>query len=100
MIRVDNGGLPTVGLFAGIAGLELGLARAGHESLLLCEIDRAARAVLDARLPAIAKHDDIRTLRALPEGTQLVAAGFPCQDLSQAGQTRGIEGARSGLVGE
>jgi DNA (cytosine-5)-methyltransferase 1 len=100
MIRDDNGGLPTVGLFAGIGGLELGLARAGHESLLLCEIDRAARAVLDARLPEVDKHDDIRTLRALPEGTQLVAAGFPCQDLSQAGQTRGIEGARSGLVGE
>src|SRR5262249_20157701 len=30
----------------------------------------------------------------------LVAAGFPCQDLSQAGKTTGIAGARSGLVGE
>jgi DNA (cytosine-5)-methyltransferase 1 len=27
-----------------------------------------------------------------------VAAGFPCQDLSQAGRTAGIEGAQSGLV--
>jgi DNA (cytosine-5)-methyltransferase 1 len=92
--------LPAVGLFSGIGGIELGLARAGHPSLLLCEIDRGARAVLDARLPDIAKHDDICTLKALPKDTQLVAAGFPCQDLSQAGQTRGIEGARSGLVGE
>jgi DNA (cytosine-5)-methyltransferase 1 len=29
-----------------------------------------------------------------------VAAGFPCQDLSQAGKTAGITGANSGLVGE
>ncbi len=36
----------------------------------------------------------------LPEGTQLLAAGFPCQDLSQAGKTAGIAGPRSGLVGE
>lgn len=89
-----------VGLFAGIGGLELGLSRSGHESLLVCELDRAARAVLDARLPDVAKHDDVRTLGALPQGTELVVAGFPCQDLSQAGQTRGIAGARSGLVGE
>jgi DNA (cytosine-5)-methyltransferase 1 len=36
----------------------------------------------------------------LPRRTTLVAAGFPCQDLSQAGKTTGIAGARSGLVGE
>ena len=31
---------------------------------------------------------------------ELVAAGFPCQDLSQAGRTAGITGTRSGLVAE
>jgi DNA (cytosine-5)-methyltransferase 1 len=36
----------------------------------------------------------------LPNETTLLAAGFPCQDLSQAGKTMGIAGARSGLVGE
>jgi DNA (cytosine-5)-methyltransferase 1 len=30
----------------------------------------------------------------------MLAAGFPCQDLSQAGQTNGIAGTRSSLVGE
>ena len=39
-------------------------------------------------------------MKRLPRGTELVTAGFPCQDLSQAGRTRGIEGARSGLVDE
>jgi DNA (cytosine-5)-methyltransferase 1 len=89
-----------VGLFAGIGGIELGLARAGHETTLLCENDVSARAVLDARFPDIPKHGDIRTLMKLPRGTDLLAGGFPCQDLSQAGKTAGISGERSGLVGE
>jgi len=92
--------LSVVGLFAGIGGLELGLQRAGHHARLLCELDPGARAVLDDRFPDVSKHDDICTLAEIPAGTDLVAAGFPCQDLSQAGKTRGIKGARSGLVGE
>lgn len=88
------------GLFAGIGGLEQGLRIAGHETTLLCENDIAAQAVLAARFPSIALHDDVRTLQILPHGTTLIAAGFPCQDLSQAGKTTGIVGAHSGLVGE
>jgi site-specific DNA-cytosine methylase len=38
------------GLFAGIGGLERGLAAAGHETSLLCEIWEPARAVLAARI--------------------------------------------------
>jgi len=87
-------------LFAGIGGMELGFSEAGHRTELLCEIAAPAMAVLDARMPEIPKHDDVSTLRALPEEVELVTAGFPCQDLSQAGQTRGIAGAKSSLVGE
>ncbi|MBF0374355.1 MAG: DNA (cytosine-5-)-methyltransferase [Alphaproteobacteria bacterium] len=89
----------TVGLFAGIGGLELGLLRAGHETLATCEIDAAAAAVLAARFPGLDNHPDITTLTDLPAGTELLCGGFPCQDLSQAGKTAGIEGSRSGLVG-
>ncbi|MBL8754422.1 MAG: DNA (cytosine-5-)-methyltransferase [Planctomycetes bacterium] len=89
-----------VGLFAGIGGIELGLCKAGHDTLLLCENDPGAAAVLDARFPSVPRVDDVRALDSLPVGTELLAAGFPCQDLSQAGGTRGIRGARSGLVGE
>jgi DNA (cytosine-5)-methyltransferase 1 len=39
-------------------------------------------------------------MRDLPASVDLVTAGFPCQDLSQAGLTAGIGGAKSGLVGE
>lgn len=87
------------GLFAGIGGLERGLARAGHHTALLCENDPAAAAVLSARFD-VPLHGDVTELKSLPIETSLVVAGFPCQDLSQAGRTAGIEGARSGLVGE
>lgn len=80
--------------------MERGLARGGHETLLLCENDPVAAAVLGHRYPAVPLHDDVRTLQSLPPDVSLIAAGFPCQDLSQAGRTAGIEGARSGLVGE
>lgn len=89
-----------VGLFAGIGGIELGLEAAGHRTRLICEIDPAARAVLSAKFPHLELHDDIRTLEKLPKGTELIAAGFPCQDISQAGTTKGIEGKNSGLVNE
>lgn len=88
------------GLFAGIGGIELGLGRAGHEAALLCELEPGASAVLEQQFPSIRLHRDVRTLAALPREVDLLAAGFPCQDLSQAGQTKGIAGARSGLVRE
>jgi DNA (cytosine-5)-methyltransferase 1 len=65
----------------------------------MCEIDPIARRILERRFPNVPLHDDVRSLRRLPR-VDLVAAGFPCQDLSQAGRTRGIEGANSSLVGE
>ncbi|WP_052341127.1 DNA cytosine methyltransferase [Salinarimonas rosea] len=89
----------TASLFTGIGGLELGLARAGHRATLACEIWEPARAVLAARFPDVQSHDDVTTLAGLPADTELLTAGFPCQDLSQAGRTLGIGGTRSGLVG-
>src|SRR6185312_12963694 len=88
------------GLFAGIGGLERGLHRAGHQTVLLCENDPGAMAVLRMRFPDVKYHPDVTALGKLPRSTTLVAAGFPCQDLSQAGLTAGIGGSRSGLVEE
>ncbi len=95
--KSGGGPLTVAGLFAGIGGIERGLQQAGHRSELLCEFDVGARAVLAARFPETRLADDVRTLRSLP-AVDLVAAGFPCQDLSQAGRTRGIAGAQSSLV--
>lgn len=88
-----------VGLFAGIGGIELGLAATDHDCELLCEIDPAARRVLRAHFPDTDLFDDIRKLASLPR-VDVVAAGFPCQDLSQAGRTAGIKGSQSSLVAE
>ncbi|HLT02818.1 MAG TPA: DNA (cytosine-5-)-methyltransferase, partial [Geminicoccaceae bacterium] len=92
--------MKVVGLFAGIGGLEHGLAQAGHETVLLCENWAPACAVLQSRFPDVPRHGDVRELSDLPESTEVLCAGFPCQDLSQAGKTAGLEGSRSGLVAE
>ncbi|WP_255017465.1 DNA cytosine methyltransferase [Cyanobium sp. A2C-AMD] len=88
----------TVGLFAGIGGFELGLEEVGFSTELLCEIEPGARAVLAAHFADTSLHDDVSTLGTLPAGCTVLAAGFPCQDLSQAGRGAGITGGRSGLV--
>ncbi len=97
--RKSGGPLTVAGLFAGIGGIELGLHRAGHETTLLCELDDSAAAVLKHHFPGIPVEPDVRDIARLPR-VDLVAAGFPCQDLSQAGRTAGIRGRQSGLVGE
>ena len=91
--------LTVAGLFAGIGGIEVGFHKAGHSTELLCELDPGARAVLAAHFPDVSLTEDIRKLRSLPR-VDLVAAGFPCQDLSPVGRTMGISGDQSGLVGE
>lgn len=89
--------LTVAGLFAGIGGIELGLHQAGHMSSILCEIDPGARAVLRQHFPSVPVEADVRKLKGLPQ-VDVLAAGFPCQDLSQAGRTAGIRGKHSGLA--
>lgn len=89
------------GLFAGVGGIELGFQRAlgsDVETTLLCEWWEPAQQVLTTRFPDVEVHPDVRELTDLPADTTIVAAGFPCTDLSQAGRTAGIEGVNSGLV--
>jgi len=92
--------LRVAGIFAGVGGLELGLARAGHHTDLLCEIEPGAVAVLRDRFPGVPVHQDVRTLARFPKSVDLVVGGFPCQDLSQAGLTKGLGGKQSSLVDE
>jgi len=91
--------LKVAGLFAGIGGLELGLSRTGHNSRMFCEIWEPAQNVLRSRFPDIPCEPDVRDLAGLPGDVELITAGFPCQDLSQAGMTAGISGSKSSLVG-
>lgn len=90
-------------LFAGIGGMDLGLERSGMTCAWQVEIDPFARRVLEKHWPHVKRHDDVRTF---PPGdhrdwrVDLIAGGFPCQDISAAGKQAGISGDRSGLWAE
>src|SRR6185312_11052471 len=72
-----------------------------------CEIERKPQHTLLERMqqgliwPAPI-WDDVRTLngREIPTGIDIVYGGFPCQDISAAGNGRGLVGERSGLYWE
>lgn len=89
--------MKVAGLFSGVGGIELGLQRAGHEILAVGDIDPFAVEVLTRQFPDAALHGDVKALRKLPS-CEILVAGFPCQDLSQAGRTTGITGPKSGVV--
>ncbi|MEI7706578.1 MAG: DNA cytosine methyltransferase, partial [Deltaproteobacteria bacterium] len=98
--------LLAISLFSGGGGLDLGLERAGiARTVCRVEHEAYAAAVLAARSRDGALDDapvwsDVSTFDGKPwRGVvDLVAGGFPCQDISSAGKGAGIiEGARSGL---
>jgi DNA (cytosine-5)-methyltransferase 1 len=85
-------------LFAGIGGMDLGLERAGMQCKWQVEINPFSVAVLQKHWPEVPKYGDITKLTGYElERVDLIAGGFPCQDLSNAGSGRGITGSRSGL---
>ena len=92
--------LKMVSLFAGIGGFELGFKQAGIETIMACEIDPIAKHVLRTNFPGISLVDDICDLNALPDDTDILCAGFPCQDISTIGVKTGLSGERSSLVRE
>ncbi len=90
-------------IFSGIGGMSLGLQRAGFETVAFCELDEWCRRVLSHHWPKVPIYDDVRKLTAarlradgIPR-INLIAGGFPCQDVSSAGEGAGLDGERSGL---
>ena len=90
--------MAVAGLFAGIGGFEHAFSQADFETNILVEIDPAARAVLRVRFPDVEIRPDVRDLSSLPPDTTVVTAGFPCQNLSMAGDKSGISGSKSGVI--
>lgn len=92
-------------IFSGIGGFSLGLERAGMRTVAFCELEPFCRRVLAKHWPHTPCYDDIRELtanrlRADGIAVDVIAGGFPCQDISVAGKGAGIEGERSGLWSE
>ncbi len=92
--------MSVTGLFSGIGGFELAFAEAGFDCQSLVEIDPAATAVLKTRFPDAEVFGDILDVKHLSSATSLLTAGFPCQNLSMAGDKTGISGTKSGIVGK
>jgi DNA (cytosine-5)-methyltransferase 1 len=93
-------------LFSGIGGIGLGL-REWVRVVSYCEQDKYAQGVLLSRMQSgeidrAPIWDDVRTLRAedLPSNIEIIFGGFPCQDISIAGNGIGLDGQRSGLFFE
>lgn len=85
-------------LFSGIGGFSLGLERAGMQTVAFCEIDPFCQRVLAKHWPEVPQYEDVATSDFASVGSvDLVAAGFPCQDISYAGRGAGLAGKRSSL---
>jgi len=90
--------LRVLDLFSGIGGFSLGLEKSHFETVAFCEIDPYCRKVLAKHWPEIPIYEDVTKARFEEVGpVDMVTAGFPCQDISLAGQGAGLEGERSGL---
>jgi len=88
-----------VSLFSGIGGFDLAFERAGMTCVAQVEIDPNARRVLSYHWPDVPKFEDVRRFnrRSIDGPVDLIAGGFPCQDVSVAGRRAGLAGERSGL---
>jgi DNA (cytosine-5)-methyltransferase 1 len=99
----------TVGsLFSGCGGFDLGFHRAGFEVRWQVEIDQDCLNVLTHHWPTVRKYRDVnavvygraknrQTHGLMLERVDCIIGGFPCQDVSVAGQRQGLAGSRSGL---
>jgi DNA (cytosine-5)-methyltransferase 1 len=97
--------MKVLSLFSGVGGFDLGLERAGMETVFQCEWDKHATKILERHWPDVPRWGDVSTLtgRYILDHApviDVVAWGSPCQDLSVAGKRAGLQGARSGLFHE
>jgi len=90
-----------ISLLAGIGGFDLGFERSGLTCVAQVEIDKQAQSVLRRHYPDVPKFSDVRAVGKdnLPSA-DVICGGFPCQDLSVAGNRAGFSGERSSLFFE
>ena len=94
-------------LFSGIGGITFALSE-WVKPIAYCEIDPFCQSILlsridDGCLPKAAIWDDITTFpfeSFRNAKVDIMYGGFPCQDISIAGNGKGLEGKRSGLFFE
>ncbi|NEC15998.1 DNA cytosine methyltransferase [Streptomyces sp. SID8014] len=99
--RVPGGPPRLLGLCAGYGGLETAAAELlGTTTVTYAEKDPFAARVFAARHPGVPNLGDITAAdwdQAAALGVDVIAAGFPCTDISNAGRRVGIRGKQSGI---
>lgn len=87
-------------LFSGIEGFGLGAAFAGIKTIWSCEFEDYQTKVIKKNFGN--EHYVNRNIRTYsrPTFVDIISGGFPCQDISIAGEGVGITGSRSGLWAE
>jgi len=100
----DRRRLYVLDTFTGIGGGILGHLLCGHRIVCAVELDPYCRSVLvqrqnDGHLPTFPIWDDVRTFdgRRWRGIVDVVSGGFPCQNISPAGDRAGITGEKSAL---
>lgn len=96
-----GGALPILELCAGYGGLGISIEElTGDKVTVVAEVHPAACKVMAHRFPDAPNIGDVRYQSwgvLLGEGIDKLTAGFPCQDISDAGPREGIKGERSGV---
>lgn len=108
--RADSshaGKLKALSFFSGAMGLDLGLERAGIDTVLACESDKWARQTIATNRPDLPilgdiwryQADEILGLAGIDEGepVDMMVGGPPCQAFSTAGARRGFEDLRGNV---
>lgn len=106
-LKIKTGVPKVLSFFSGAMGLDLGLEKAGFQTLLACEIDKASRKTITSNNPNIGLIGDVRNYSAkdvleyagLKPGdpVELMAGGPPCQAFSTAGNRKGFEDERGNV---
>lgn len=96
-------GLKSGELFAGVGGLGMAVDDVfGSDPAWFCEFDAAPSRVLAHHFPDVPNYGDVTKVDwSIAPHVDILAGGFPCQDVSLAGARRGMkDGTRSGLWSE
>jgi len=93
-----------ISLFAGCGGLDIGFHQQGYDVVWANDLDEWAAATYKHNLGDAMVCKDIEKINPYKDKSipvaDLILGGFPCQDVSLAGNRKGLEGSRSTLWSE
>lgn len=89
-------------LFAGVGGFSYAAENlvTGFKTTQFVEWDKKCQQVLAKHWPNVPIHSDIKDFHGRPKQFDVLAGGFPCQDISVAGKQLGLKGERSSMFYE